>query len=105
MSILSVQKREDADILVRMLYYCSEPRLPSQIKSYCEIDSIQFNKFAEHCTNRGLLRKYLSEDGEFSYVVTSHGRNTLATAQEVLVALGLKIGVPDAKASSSLTTP
>ncbi len=95
MSILAVEKREDAEIIVRMLYYCSEPRLLSQIKSYCEIDSVQFNKFAEHCMNRGLLKKFLSRDGEFSYVVTDKGRRTLTTAQEVLTALEIQVGIPD----------
>ncbi len=61
--------------------------LPSQIKSYCEIDSVQFKKFAENCINRGLLRKSLAEYKEFSYVVTNHGKKTLTTAQEILAKL------------------
>ncbi len=86
-------KREDADIIVRMLYYCSDPRIESQIKSYVEIDSIQFDRFANHCIRRGLLRKYISrdrsDDGEIYYVVTDEGRKTLVTAQEIMKALGL----------------
>lgn len=86
-------KREDADIIVRMLYYCSEPRIESQIKSYAEIDSIQFDGFANHCIRRGLLRKFISRDradaGEIYYVVTDEGRKTLVTAQEIMKALGL----------------
>ncbi len=93
MSVAATQNREDAEILVRMLYYCSEPRLASQIKSYCGIDSVQFNKFAEHCVNRGLLRKFVDEDGLFSYVVTDHGGKTLVTAQEVMKALQIKVDV------------
>jgi predicted transcriptional regulator len=102
---LTEQNREDAEILVRMLYYCSEPRLPSQIKSCCDIDSVQFNKFAQHCISRGLLGKFLSTYGEFSYVVTDHGRRTLGTAQEVLAALGIKISVPDARTHANPATP
>ena len=86
-------KREDADIIVRMLYYCSEPRIESQIKSYAEIDSVQFDKFSNHCIRKGLLRKFISRDrtdeGEIYYVVTDVGRRTLVTAQEIMKALGL----------------
>ncbi|MDH2901626.1 MAG: hypothetical protein PXY39_11715 [archaeon] len=95
MSILDTQNKEDTEILVRMLYYCSEPRLASQIKSYCEIDGIQFNKFTDHCITRGLLRKFFSQDGLFSYVVTDHGKETLATAQEVMKALEIKVAIPE----------
>jgi hypothetical protein len=76
-----------------MLYYCSQPRLVSQIKSYCEIDNIQFNKFVDHCMSRGLLRKFASNDGLFSYVVTDHGMETLVTAQEVMRALEIKTSI------------
>jgi hypothetical protein len=96
-SVQAAQNREDAEVLVRMLYYCSEPRLASQIKSYCEIDSIQFNKFADHCINRGLLRKFVSDEGLFSYVVTDHGRRTLVTAQEVMKALQIRVEMPQTK--------
>ncbi len=89
LAVLTLEKREDAEILVRMLYYCSEPRLPSQIKSYCEIDGAQFKKYAEHCIKQGLLRKVPSDYQEFSYAVTDYGKNTLASAEQVLSALGI----------------
>jgi predicted transcriptional regulator len=93
MSSQTIVKREDADVIVRMLYYCSEPKIESQIKSYCEIDSVQFEKFANHCFRHALLRKYISRDaadeGELYYVVTDEGRKTLATAQQIMKALGL----------------
>jgi hypothetical protein len=75
--------------------------LVSQIKSYCEIDNLQFNKFADHCIKRGLLRKFVSNDGLFSYVVTDRGRETLVTAQDVMKALGIKIEVPDTSGMGS----
>jgi hypothetical protein len=93
-SILASQKREVENI-VRMLYFCSEPRLDSQIKSYCEIDSVQFNKFAEQCISRGLLRKFVSDDGLFGYVLTKRGTEALIGAQEVMKALGIKQEIPD----------
>ena len=95
MSILATQNKEDVEVLVRMLYYCSEPRLASQIRSYCEIDGIRFNKFTDHCIDRGLLRKFFSQEGLFSYVVTDHGKDTLATAQEVMKALEIKGAIPE----------
>lgn len=98
LSSQTVVRREDADVIVRMLYYCSEPRIESQIKSYCEIDSVQFDKFANHCIRRGLLRKFLSskegEEGVFDYVVTDEGRKTLVTAQQIMKALGLSTPEP-----------
>jgi hypothetical protein len=104
-SIVATQNTEDIEVIVRMLYYCTEPRLASQIKSYCEIDSIQFNKFAGHCMSRGLLRKFVSNDGQFSYVVTDRGKETLTTAQHVMKALQIETVIPDATKLSESSEP
>lgn len=50
-------ERSDADIVVRMLWYCLDgPKLSSQIVSYCNIDRIQLLRFLQHCIVRGLLK-------------------------------------------------
>ncbi len=80
----------DADIVIRMLYYCEEPRLPAQIMSYCWIDRSQFLRFSDHCIRRKLLKPISMEDDLLGLVITEHGRETLATAQEIMEALGIK---------------
>ena len=89
----SILNREDSEVIVRMLYYCSEPRIDSQIKSYCEINQLQFDKFAQHCMRKGLLKMFLNTDGEFCYVVTDAGKRTLVTAQEIMKALAIDVNL------------
>jgi ethanolamine ammonia-lyase small subunit len=75
-----------------MLYFCTEPRLPSQIMSYCDIDGVQFKRFFDHCVKRNLLKVVVSDLGLFALVVTERGRKTLTTAEEIIKALGIKEG-------------
>ena len=81
----------DSDIIARMLYYCEEPRLPSQIMSYCKIDRGLFTKFSGHCLKRGLLavRPASEHTDLFALVTTAHGRKVLSTADSILSHLGL----------------
>ncbi|MGI0080770.1 MAG: winged helix-turn-helix domain-containing protein [Nitrososphaerales archaeon] len=83
------EKRSDSDTIVRMLYYCTEPRSQAQIMSYCGIDGVRFKKFFQHCVKRGLLKMEIDDEAE-EYVVTPHGGEVLATATEIIGALGIE---------------
>ena len=72
-----------------MLYYCTEPRLPSQIMSFCDVDRDQFRKMAEHCIKKNLLKVVNAEMGMLGYVLTPRGRETLTTAQQIMKELGV----------------
>jgi len=83
-------ERSETDIIIRMLYYCTEPRLPSQIMSFCDIDRDQFTRMSEHCIKKNLLKVVNAEMGMFGYVLTPRGRETLATAQLIMKELGVE---------------
>ena len=79
----------DSDIIVRMLYFCEEPKLPAQIMNYCRIDGIKFRKFTGHCIRRGLMRAIASEMGLFAMETTDRGRHVLETVDSIMAGLGL----------------
>jgi hypothetical protein len=79
----------DSDIIIRMLYFCEEEKLPAQIMNYCKIDGIKFRKFSGHCIKRGLLRVIASEQGLFALQITRRGREVLDTADSIMQALGI----------------
>jgi predicted transcriptional regulator len=84
----------DSDIIVRMLYFCEEAKLPSQIMNYCRIDGIKFRKFTGHCIKRGLLRAIASEMGLFAMQTTDRGRQVLETVDSIMAGLGLEQDEP-----------
>ncbi len=84
----------DSDIIIRMLWYCEEPKLPAQIMNYCGIDGIKYRRFTGHCMKRGLLRAISSEMGLFAMVTTDRGREVLETADKIMSALGLEPDEP-----------
>ena len=79
----------DSDIIIRMLYFCEVPKLPSQIMSYCAIDGVKFRSFSGHCMKRGLLRVVASEQGLLALQITERGREVLATADSIMAELGI----------------
>ncbi|HKW04530.1 MAG TPA: winged helix-turn-helix domain-containing protein [Nitrososphaerales archaeon] len=83
-------ERSDSDTIIRMLYYCTEPRTLPQIMSYCGIDASRFKKFMQHCMKRDLLKMVVDEEASMEYVVTKHGAEVLATAAEIMGALGIE---------------
>lgn len=83
------KEMSDGDVIIRMLYYCEEPRLPSQIMSYCKIDGVKFRRFSGHCIRRGLLKIVSSELGLFALVTTQRGREVLSTADSIMAELGM----------------
>lgn len=87
---MKAEERSDSDVIIRMLYYCTEPRTLSQIMSYCGIDGVQFSKYLKHCMKRGLLKMEVDEEGSPEYVVTQHGGEVLGTAAEIMGALGIE---------------
>jgi hypothetical protein len=84
----------DSDIIIRMLWFCEEPKLPSQIMNYCHIDGIQFRRFTGHSIKRGLLKAVASELGLFAMETTNRGREVLETADKIMSALGLEPDEP-----------
>jgi len=94
MSAEDLGEMSDSDIIIRMLWYCEEPKLPSQIMYYCKIDGVQYRRFTGHCIKRGLLRAVSSEMGLFSMVTTDRGREVLETADKIMAALGLEPDEP-----------
>lgn len=90
MSSEDLSDMSDSDVIVRMLWYCEEPKLPSQIMNYCRIDGVKYRRFTGHCIRRGLLRAVSSEMGLFSMVTTDRGREVLETADKIMFALGLE---------------
>jgi len=94
MSSEDLGELSDSDVIIRMLWYCEEPKLPSQIMHYCRIDGIKYRKFTGHCIRRGLLKAISSEMGLFSMVTTDRGREVLETADKIMSALGLEADEP-----------
>jgi hypothetical protein len=94
MSSEDLGEMSDSDIVIRMLWYCEEARLPSQIMSYCHIDGIQYRRFTGHCIKRGLLRAISSDMGLFAMVTTDRGREVLETADKIMSTLGLEPDEP-----------
>lgn len=91
--VLEVFEQADADILIRMLYFCSEePKTESQIMLYCNIDRLKLARFARHCIARRLLKIAPSDDGLFPLVATERGIEVLSTAQDIMQGLGIKLG-------------
>ena len=84
----------DSDIIIRMLWFCEEAKLPAQIMNYCNIDGIQFRRFTGHCIKRGLLRAVATEEGLFAMETTGRGREVLETADKIMSALGLEPDEP-----------
>ncbi|MDA4130566.1 MAG: hypothetical protein OK457_07325 [Thaumarchaeota archaeon] len=84
----------DSDIIVRMLYFCEEPKLPSQIMTYCRIDGIKFRRFTGHCIRRGLMRAIASEMGLFAMQTTDRGREVLEKVDSIMAGLGLEPDEP-----------
>jgi len=84
----------DPDIIIRMLYFCEEPKLPSQIMNYCMIDGIKFRKFSGHCLKRGLLKVIASDQGLLAMQITQRGRDVLATADSIMSELGIEQDEP-----------
>ncbi len=85
-------EESDADIMIRMLYYCSdEPRYAAQIQSYCNINRIQLARFSKHCIERKLLKIAPTSDGSLCLEVTERGRQVLYTAQNIMEGLGIKL--------------
>ena len=84
----------DSDIIIRMLWYCEEPKLPAQIMNYCHIDGIQYRRFTGHAIKRNLMKAISSEMGLFSMVTTDHGREVLETADKIMSSLGLEPDEP-----------
>jgi hypothetical protein len=79
----------DSDIIIRMLYFCEEPKLPAQIMNYLKIDGVKFRKFSGHCVKRGLLKVIASEQGLLEMQITQRGRVVLATADSIMMELGI----------------
>lgn len=79
----------DADVVVRMLYFCEEPRLRSQIMSHCRIDALRFKRFSEHCIKRGILKLASIDYGLEAFVITDRGKGVLATTREIIGILGI----------------
>jgi hypothetical protein len=79
----------DADVIIRMLYFCTEPRYPAQVMSYCWIDRARFLKLSDHCIRRKLLKPIAMDVGLIGLVITEHGKETLATAKEIMRELGI----------------
>jgi len=89
-------EQSDADLLIRMLYYCSDgPKVTSQIASYCNIDRRQIVRFLTHCFARGLLKVAPSDDGLLYLETTEHGKEVLATAQDIMRGLGIEMKAAD----------
>ena len=87
-------EESDAELLIRMLYYCSdEPKVTSQIISYCSIDRKQILRFLTHCSARGLLKVAPYNDGLLYLSTTEHGKEVLATTQNVMRGLGIELKV------------
>ncbi len=86
------EQKSDSDVIIRMLYYCTEPRHQTQIMSYCEIDAAQFKKYVQHCMKRNLVKIEVDEEGSDEYVVTEHGAEVLGTAAEIMGVLGIEKG-------------
>ena len=85
-------EESDVDTLIRMLYYCSdEPKVTSQIISYCSIDRKQILRFLTHCSAQGLLKVASYNDGLLYLLTTEHGKEVLATAQNVMRGLGIEL--------------
>jgi hypothetical protein len=89
MSSEDLGEMSDSDIVIRMLWFCEERRLPSQVMNYCHIDGVQFRRFSGHCIKRGLLRTVSSEQGLFAMLTTARGREVLETADHIMSTLGL----------------
>lgn len=88
-------ERADADVLIRMLYYCSEePKLDTQIMSHCQIDRSQLVRFSGHCIRRRLLKFSPSEEGLLCFVATEHGKEVLSKAHDIMDGLGIKLEHP-----------
>jgi hypothetical protein len=91
--VLLVEEEErelsDADVIVRMLYFCTEPRYPAQVMSYCWIDRSRFLKLSDHCIRRKLLKPIEMDVGLLGLVITEHGKETLSTAKEIMKELGI----------------
>jgi len=94
MSSEDLGEMSDSDIIIRMLWYCEEPKLPSQIMNYCHIDGTKYRQFTGHCIRRGMLRAISSEMGLFAMLTTDRGREVLETADKILSALGLEPDEP-----------
>jgi hypothetical protein len=72
-----------------MLYFCTEPRYPAQIMSYCWIDRSRFLKLSDHCIRRKLLKPVELDVSILGLVITDHGKETLTTAREIMRELGI----------------
>jgi len=94
MSSEDLGEMSDSDIVIRMLWYCEEQKLPAQIMNYCKIDGVKYKRFTGHCIRRGLLKAVSSEMGLFSMVTTDRGREVLETADKILSSLGLEPDEP-----------
>jgi len=94
MSSEDLGEMSDSDTIIRMLWYCEEPKLPAQIMNYCHIDGLKYRRFTGHCIQRGLLRAISSEMGLFSMVTTDRGQEVLETADKIMSALGLVADEP-----------
>lgn len=80
----SVDQLSDSDLLVRMLYFCDQPRTKSQIMSYCSMDGIKLKRFADHCISKKLLREMHTNPYEVTFILTQQGRETLSTAIDLM---------------------
>ena len=87
---MTSEERSDSDTIVRMLYYCAEPRSAAQVMSYCSIDRVRFEKYLKHCRKRDLLKMEIDDEGSQEYVVTQHGGEVLATATQIMAELGIE---------------
>jgi predicted transcriptional regulator len=83
------ESMSDSDIIIRMLYFCEVPKLPSQIMNYCMIDGVRFKRFSAHCIKRGLLKIVANEDGLFALQITERGREVLSSADSIMEELGI----------------
>jgi predicted transcriptional regulator len=80
----SVDQLSDPDLLVRMLYFCDQPRTRSQIMSYCSMDGVKLKRFTDHCISKNLLKEIYTGSNGVMYTLTQHGKETLFTAIDLM---------------------
>lgn len=79
----------ETNIILRMLYFCEEPKGTSQIMSYCGIDRSHAKKYSQHCIGRGTLKMSHADYGLEVMVTTERGKEVLATAENIVRELGI----------------
>ena len=82
-------KLSDSVVIIRILYYCTVPRTPSEIMFYCGMDRSQLTRITQHCIRKNLVKLVSRDTGLMAFVLTEHGNEVLSATEDITKILNL----------------